>query len=541
MTPWTHPLPCHGGLPPARRRRPGALILSWILSLLLLGAGCGGPQETACPPFDSLVGPAAADSLGLDVFLGLTPEERASRRARAREFSEAARRATSTRDRAEALLEVVGLTPDDPGSWLDLAELWRWAGDYLHAETCLDRAAAAVRKWGSPGADGPLSRSERDAAAARTAVLRAWLHYDRAEWQEGMRWVRAAASLEAGNREVWLIQGLLEAASGHYSQAHQVAGDIRRKDVHTTDDAWIIAVLDLARGDDRSAFDVLQRGGSNRSVREHAAEYWRDRAMIAERVREWGWARLWYAESRAAVPLATTKCVVETQGPRLGPVDQVPVMPVWLAFDRYYVTGSLSAYTAMAEQRFASAEGGTDRDFWSAATVNAAGILLRRGEESVWALRARGLVFAARGMADRGLPDLRKAAALLAEKGQADARIEAGLGHLHLVREDHLKAREHLERAVALDPSLAAAWADLGLASLMAGQNTSAKNAFGRALELEPTLVTACYNRGLMRLHAGELEAAAADLEQAARLAPENQDVARALQELENLRRQQSD
>ena len=538
---WWRPQPHSGMSRRVRSGRSGGTVAVALLQALLCAGGCAGTRETACPPFDSLRGPAAADSLGVEVFLNLTPEERASRRARAREFAEAARRAANTRVRAEALMKMVSLAPDDPRPWLDLAELWRWAGDYLHAENCLDRAAEAVRKWVPPDAGGPLSRSERDGAAARTAVLRAWLHYDRAEWPEGMRWVRAAAALEAGHREVWLIQGLLEAASGHYSQAHEIAGDIRRKGVDTGDAAWILAVLDLARGQAQSAFEVLGRGGTNRSIREHAAEYWRDRGMIAERVGEWGWARFWYDESRAAVPLESTKCVAEMRGPRLGSPGDVPEMPVWLAFGRYYVTGSLSAYAALAFTSFEAAATPADREFWAGAVVNAAGILHRRGEDGPWALRARGLVFAERGMADRGLSDLRRAARQLSERGAQDARVEAGIGHLHLVRQDHLAARPHLERAVGLDPGLADAWSDLGLAFLMGGQQSAAREAFGRAVELDDGLVTAWYNRGLMRLHAGELDAAAEDLEKAARLAPDNQDVARALQQLESRRRQQAE
>ncbi len=60
----------------------------------------------------------------------------------------------------------------------------------------------------------------------------------------------------------------------------------------------------------------------------------------------------------------------------------------------------------------------------------------------------------------------------------------------------------------------------------------AAQAAFDRALALDPGLVTAWYNRGLMHLHAGELDAAASDLAEAARLAPDNQEVARLLQQI---------
>ena len=516
-----------------------------LLCVALLCAGCGGSSGDSAPRFAELTGLAGADSLDLATFFTLTPAERSSRRAAAAVRMRAADAATVSRGRAESLLAAAGLAPDDPDPWLQLAEMWRWAGDYLHAEACLDHAAAAVKAWGSPAADGPMDRSGRDDAARRTALLRAWLHYDRAEWRRGMEWAQVAANLKSGDRDVWRIQGLLAAAMGQRSQAHEFAADIRRKDTFSSDVNWILAVLDCSRGQDRAAFALLLNSDARgntvaelRPNREHAAECYRDMGTIAERVGEWAYARRWFAESRAAVPLGRTDRINEVKVPRLGPAGQAPVMPVWLAFDRHFVTGSLSAYANLALARFQAAGPGEDQDFWAAATVNATGIILRREEDRAWALRARGLVFAGRNQPDRGLADLRKAADLLAAQGLSDAGIEGGIGHLLLIRQDPGAARHHLQKAVALDPALATAWSDLGLVAVMAADPAEATAAFARALDLDPGLVAAWYNRGLMHLHAGDLDAAAADLGEAARLAPGNQDVARLLQQLETQRRQ---
>ncbi|MBE0564897.1 MAG: tetratricopeptide repeat protein, partial [Krumholzibacteria bacterium] len=448
-------------------------------------------------------------------------------------------------DRARALMTAVGLAPDDPEAWLELAGLWRWIGDYLQAAACLDAAAAALKAWGGPGGDGPLDLARRDAAALRTALLRAWLHYDRAEWRDGEVWARAAAGMRPGDEEVWRIQGLLAGALGRHADARQAAADLRRKDTFTTADTWILAVLDVGRGQDRSAFDQLLniRPGDNavaelRPDRERAAECFRDMGAIAERVGEWSWARRWYAKSQAAIPLGRTECIREVKARRLGPAGRAAELPVWLAFDRHYATGSLSAYANLALGRFQAAGPGPDREFWAGATVNAAGIILRRGEDQAWALRARGLVFADRGMAERGLADLRKAAGLLAVRGITDPAVEAGQGRLLLLQERHAEARTHLERALALDAGLPQAWSDLGLVQAMAGDRTAAAASFARALDLDPALTTAWYNRGLMHMHAGDLDAAARDLAEAARLAPDNQDVARLLQQIEAQRRQ---
>ena len=72
----------------------------------------------------------------------------------------------------------------------------------------------------------------------------------------------------------------------------------------------------------------------------------------------------------------------------------------------------------------------------------------------------------------------------------------------------------------------------MGLALIMTGDREGAEKALTRALELDPTSVTAWYNRGLMNLHDDNLEQAEADLLKAAELAPDNQDVARLLQQV---------
>lgn len=506
-------------------------------------AGCAGSQRGGIPPFPSLGGLAAADSLGLDDFHSLTAAERASRRAEAAAYLERVRVAGSADARAGALLSAAGMAPDNPFTWLDLAELRRWVGEDLAAEVCLERAAEAVRKGGAAGADEQFSRGDLEAAAMRTALQRAWLHYDRAEWREGLRWARAATGYEPGNHESRTIEGLLVAAIGHYSAATEIADDIRRADMFASEPDWILAVLDLARGEEKSAFARLIKsrpGGDEvsdlRPVRGRASECFRDMALIAERIGQWSWARRWYAESGSAVPLDDA-AIVQVRHRRLGAPDAAPEMPVWLADDRHYVTGSLSAFAALALERH-DAAAAPGRDHWAAAVVNATGILLRRLEDQPWALRARGLVFAARGDGDRALADLQRAATLLAAEGLADARLEAGLGRAHLLRQDHKAALKHLRLAVDRDPRLAAAWSDLGLALVMAVDPEGAAAAFDQAIVLDPTLPAAWYNRGLMHLHAGRYDEAAADLAEAARLAPDNPEIARLLQQLEARRRQ---
>ena len=149
---------------------------------------------------------------------------------------------------------------------------------------------------------------------------------------------------------------------------------------------------------------------------------------------------------------------------------------------------------------------------------------------------ARGIVFGRTGKEDRGLDDLRRASRQLRELGLEDGRVEAEIGHLLLVKQEQSRALSKLRRAVELETDYAAAWSDLGLAMIMTGDSEGADKALTRAIELDPTSVTAWYNRGLMNLHAGDLDRAEADLNRAAELAPDNQDVARLLQQVSRRR-----
>jgi tetratricopeptide (TPR) repeat protein len=223
--------------------------------LMCLGlAACAGSSPQDCPDPLAADFPAAGDSLGLEEFTALEPAQRRQRRDRADEWLARSRHASKAGDRVRALAKAAGLAPDDPEIWLQLADIWRWIGENLRTEACLDNAAAAVRNLGRRGSDffdrpGGYKKN----VALRTGLLRAWLHYDRAEYHEGLDWARAAAGLEPGNALGWQILGLLEGRLGHRSQAHEAAGNLRRARVFNTDSAWILSTLDSTSGRHREA------------------------------------------------------------------------------------------------------------------------------------------------------------------------------------------------------------------------------------------------------------------------------------------------
>jgi tetratricopeptide (TPR) repeat protein len=501
-------------------------VIGALLAAGLLG-GCGGPAPRTVGA--DAVRDALPDSVSLQAFMDLPDEARAARRLRAEEWRRQALRQDATPDRVNVLNRAVGLAPDHAQAWLDLAEIWSWAGGHLQADACLDAAAAAIRRFNDADYDRAVGIDERDAAARRTALLRAWLHYGRAEWREGLDWAKAAVQLDPGDEHSLRIRGLLDAALGNRSQAHEAADELHRLDMHDPSGNWIMAMLDRSQGHYRQAYNFVK---DRRPEPSRAAECWRDMGLIAEQLGEWSEAERWYAESHAALPLKRTQVLKEVEWRRLGPPTEDRRLPVWLAYDRYYVTGSLSAYTSLALDRFHAAADEEARTLWGGIVVNAAGVLLRRAEEQAWALRARGLVFVAQDRTDRGLEDLRQAAVRLGRQAERDARLQAGLGHAWLAKRRQDRALPHLQRAVRLDTGLATAWSDLGLTLVMTGEPEDAREAFARALDHDATLVTAWYNRGLLNLHDDRLEEAEADLARAAALAPSNQEIGQLLQQV---------
>ena len=517
--------------PIAWSRRWGFLRLIVLGALMLLGlAGCAGTSPEECSDVAREGFAAFSDSLGLEEFLALEPAHRKARRDQAEIWLDRSRNAGRASDRVQALVRAAGLAPDDPEIWLQLAKIWRWVGDNLRTKTCLNNAAAAIRKLGRQSSDlTDRSGGYKKDAALRTATLRAWLHYDRAEYYDGLKWANAAVKLEPGNALALQVQGVLEASLGHRSRAHEIADDIQRTRGYHTDTAWILSCLDRSWGRNREAFNYYL---NLRPIEDHAAECWRDMGLAAERVGEWSYARRWYRESAAALPFEDTSCLVEISHERLDGRERSSHQPVWVAFGRYFVTGSRSAFTAYALERFEQADSPEEKDNWAGLLVNSAGICIRMNEDKPWALRARGIVFSRTGKESRGLEDLRRSVKGLKKLGLQDGRLEAEIGHLLLKKEQQKKAIRNLRRAVELDADYAAAWRDLGLALIMAGDSVEAEKALTKSLELDASSVTAWFNRGLLNMHAGRFDEAEADLIKAAELAPDNQDVARLLQQI---------
>ena len=149
------------------------LLAGWL--------GCAGPAADDCTDLPGAEF-ATADSLGLEEFLALEPDQRKPRRSQAEIWRKRSQDSGRARDRVQALSRAAGLTPDDPEIWLQLANIWRWIGDDLRTKTCLDNAAAAIRALGSGGdpqhLEAILLASEDPYALVRESAARALGNFD---------------------------------------------------------------------------------------------------------------------------------------------------------------------------------------------------------------------------------------------------------------------------------------------------------------------------------------------------------------------------
>ena len=115
---------------------------------------------------------------------------------------------------------------------------------------------------------------------------------------------------------------------------------------------------------------------------------------------------------------------------------------------------------------------------------------------------------------DREIADLDRAIEL--DPGLAKAWANRGLAWIDKRGWD--RAIADLDRAIALDPRLASAWGARGSARLEKGDRDGAIADISRAIELEPGRAVAWSNRGVARQATGDLDGAIADFTRATEL-----------------------
>ncbi|MHB8078160.1 MAG: tetratricopeptide repeat protein [Candidatus Krumholzibacteriia bacterium] len=516
-------------------------VIPAVAAGLFAIAGCAGRAPAPCGYPREIAFAGEADSLGLASFLRLPDGARAQRHEAAARWRAQAGRVRRATEAWRALATAAGLAPDDAAGWLGLAERQRELGDRAAAGRSLGLAAAAI------------DLAPRGGPRLRLALARAWLHRDQAEWSQGLAWTDSALALSPADREARLLQGLLLGQRGEESRALAVAAELERVDPLASDWIWVRGLAALGAeslpdalhylgGNTQSASgrypgsqppqSAARAGGSPDIGRHgatpgllHRADYWHDLGLVCERLERWSEAAGAYEASATALPLKEPACLRRVDLPVREGEAGGPLLPVWLAFDRFRAAGSWRAYAVEATRRFEAAADSGSRDFWSDAAVRALGICIRTGLAPPASRAARGRLYVQLGAYGLAEADLGRALAESRQLGRPDAATLYWLGFLRVKGERPGEALPLLREAAALEPGRAAVWSTRGYALVMTGDPGAARIALDRALALDPLQIAAWYNRGLLHFNSGRWEEAVLDLRRAAELAPDNVEV----------------
>jgi len=490
---------------------PFCLAVPWWLS------SCGGTVSVRYDYPACVLYSETADSTGLAELLAFPENHRLARRSLAASWRRLAAAAGTTVGKVRALRNAAGLAPDDPDTWLKLAQLTRWCGSAAETRKYLRAARASLLL-------APIAR--RDELHLRILRQQAWFEHARGRWERGLALTDTALTLAPKERRTLLVRGLMLAGYGLSRDATYLATEIERQEFFRTDWRWIRAWTEFRRGRPTEARHLF----SFRPNPLHRADCFSDMGTVSERLGFWHRAREEYENAKQSLPLPDLSFLVRHELPPPGKPADTTLQPVWLAFDRFYTVGSLVTYTALAGQRFEEAETIAAREFWAEAALDAATVCLRKRIGAPWALAWRGRVYAQLEMYDLAEADLSRALTDLERRGLEDAPTLAWLGRTKLMQKAFGSALSLLRRSVAIDSLRAATWSDLGYGLLMTQDIAAAHEVLDRALGLDPGLAVAWYNRGLLHFHARRWSEAVSDLSEAARLAPDNQDIASILQ-----------
>jgi tetratricopeptide (TPR) repeat protein len=547
------PPPLHALPPPAAADDEPLAVKDWPgLAQDLAGAGMaqyrkqmGFLKEKAWTYREQVRYAAAAAPIDLATFLALPAEARRQRRDLAEPYREKAQRfEVVLRQTAEhcrqgltlinppsvaegltrflgALVNATGLDPSDPAIWYDLAFAQGTVGDLAAQERSLNAALAAM---------DPLPARRYAGLRRRVLLDQAWLCRERGLYAEGLERIAAARAIDASDEvESMLVEGLLLAESGRFSEACRLAAELRAIRVHVPGwgwldsdfaERWIKSTAYRARGELRLASFVMGRVYGYFSY-PHAHRFFGDVGLLCELNGQRDLAREYYGLATLLRPLMTYFPVETRIGPaRVFGLDDLDYSYA-VAYGGLPVAGSR---LACAAQLVMACDLETDperRRQLGETAIAELTICHRRGIRPAEALALRGRAFYHLGNTARAADDLALACDLLTAQGHNSPDICSLAGILEVSRGGYERALPRLARHLTAHPSDATGWNALGVAASHAGQAETAREAFGTVIGLAPDDVAGWYNRGLLNFHEHSWAAACADLEVAVRLAPE--------------------
>ena len=495
-----------------------AAYLCILSGLVLLATGCARRDAVPYARDTFWLSFAPAESLTLAQKLSLPGEDRAARDAAADRLVERASGSRDDRIRLRSAASAVGLAPDRPEHWIFYAEETARVGDRVRALDLLRHADDALRT---------RPPEERRRWRVETALARAWLHRDRGEWLQSHAWADSAMRLSPDERETRLLQGLARADHGDLPGAFNRSRNIENKSYFWFEWRWIRGMAELADGNLDNAYHWLSEA---RPEPEYAARFYRDLAMVCERLDNLVEARRFYGYSFDALGLSPATCDGPQDVALPRPGGQDALLPAWTSLGAFYAAGSPQAWALAAVDSFRTAADPQRRAFWADQASDQLSICIRLHYGTDLCRALRGQVHAAMGAYDLAFADLRRAVPALDAAGGADALSLSWYGHLLGRKGRHREAIGVLQRAAALDGTNARTYCDLGYALLMRNELSEGEMYLDRALTLDPGLAAAWYNRGLARFHGKRWREAADDFRRALELAPENLEIVPLLQ-----------
>lgn len=417
------------------------------------------------------------------------------------------------------LVTANGIDPSNPESWYDLTFFMGAFGDWPRYQAALDATWAAI-------GEDPLG-IYRD-LRHRICLDQAWFCRDQGRLEEGLEWVARADSIKREKEESYLIRGLLLGDLGRFQEACDLAVRIRSIKVKKPlwgvipsdfAESWIQSMAYRAQGDMPLACFALGRVHTLNRI-PYAHHYFNDVGLMCELNDQPAQARQYYAQAAIHRPFFSHYPVGTFVGPSRVHGQAGTGLPYTVAFDRFYIAGSLFSYGAnltMACEVESDLQ--TQAELGDAA-IAALSACRRRQIRPTAAIALRGRVQFALENYVAAEADLALACEELAEQGVNDAGVCALAGVLMVRRDAHAEALPHLARAIKAQPDLQLAWSSLGIAASAGGNVATGRKAFDMSIELAPESAAARYNRGLLSFHQRRWTEACEDLEAAAKLAP---------------------
>lgn len=485
------------------------------------------------------------------------------------------------------LVRATAADPADPVAWFDLAYFAGCHGDDELQEKALmafEKALARQPEDVRAALTGQRIRANLDLA---------WIYRDRGEGDAGLARVLAASNIMKSDetasamesREARLIAGLIHAEMGDTGQARVLAAPLtdlyrvrRNRLAHTdvkgpegrgsgvdsrfrqpgrgvpsayhisvpsqkntwereeTDWArnWVLAVAAGREGALDLALEILGPLDPLVEYPPHLNHrFWNDRGQLHEAAGQHYSARRCYALAALHRPFFLYYPLEGMRGVARSYEGATEGYTYFVGGGVFYTSGSLFSYAANCLLTWELEAGQARRDRYAHLAEKWLSACIGRNIRPARALHLRGRLRFLQDRPRQAETDLTRAQEMFQEQGESEPEVGLMLGLLAFNSGDHAGASTWLQTFTREQPDQGIGWRSLGTALTFTGQLAGAEDAFTRALELEPDNPGGWFNRALVRVKQGRREEALADLTEARRLLPENEDIGRVIQALE--------